>query len=147
MNHAIEVTSLEKRYGAHKVLKGLTFSVRQGEIFALLGANGAGKTTTLECLEGLRPYDSGCIVVSGKRGIQLQSASLPGYLQCREAVQLFAKWNHVPVDTAMLAALGIPDLAKNGTTPSLPDRNAGSIWPWPCWVTQIRFSWTSPPLA
>ena len=129
MNHAIEVTSLEKRYGAHKVLKGLTFSVRQGEIFALLGANGAGKTTTLECLEGLRPYDSGCIVVSGKRGIQLQSASLPGYLQCREAVQLFAKWNHVPVDTAMLAALGIPDLAKNGTTPSLPDRNAGSIWP------------------
>ena len=35
MNHAIEVTSLEKRYGAHKVLKGLTFSVRQGEIFAL----------------------------------------------------------------------------------------------------------------
>lgn len=85
MNHAIEVTSLEKRYGAHKVLKGLTFSVRQGEIFALLGANGAGKTTTLECLEGLRPYDSGCIVVSGKRGIQLQSASLPGYLQCREA--------------------------------------------------------------
>ena len=112
MNHAIEVTSLEKRYGAHKVLKGLTFSVRQGEIFALLGANGAGKTTTLECLEGLRPYDSGCIVVSGKRGIQLQSASLPGYLQCREAVQLFAKWNHVPVDTTMLAALGIPDLAK-----------------------------------
>ena len=65
MNHAIEVTSLEKCYGAHKVLKGLTFSVRQGEIFALLGANGAGKTTTLECLEGLRPYDSGCIVVSG----------------------------------------------------------------------------------
>lgn len=112
MNHAIEVTNLEKCYGAHKVLKGLTFSVRQGEIFALLGANGAGKTTTLECLEGLRPYDSGCIVVSGKRGIQLQSASLPGYLQCREAVQLFAKWNHVPVDTAMLAALGIPDLAK-----------------------------------
>ena len=48
MNHAIEVTSLEKCYGAHKVLKGLTFSVRQGEIFALLGANGAGKTTTLE---------------------------------------------------------------------------------------------------
>ena len=112
MNHTIEVTNLEKCYGAHKVLKGLTFSVRQGEIFALLGANGAGKTTTLECLEGLRPYDSGCIVVSGKRGIQLQSASLPGYLQCREAVQLFAKWNHVPVDTAMLAALGIPDLAK-----------------------------------
>ncbi len=37
MNHAIEVTNLEKCYGAHKVLKGLTFSVRQGEIFAPRG--------------------------------------------------------------------------------------------------------------
>lgn len=78
MNHAIEVTSLEKRYGAHKVLKGLTFSVRQGEIFALLGANGAGKTTTLECLEGLRPYDSGCIVVSGNGGFNCNPPPFPG---------------------------------------------------------------------
>ena len=77
MNHAIEVTNLEKCYGAHKVLKGLTFSVRQGEIFALLGANGAGKTTTLECLEGLRPYDSGCIVVSGKRGFNCNPPPYP----------------------------------------------------------------------
>lgn len=54
MNSAIEVCGLEKSYGSHKVLKGLDFQIRAGEIFALLGVNGAGKTTALECMEGLR---------------------------------------------------------------------------------------------
>ena len=68
MNHAIEVTSLEKRYGAHKVLKGLTFSVRQGEIFALLGANGAGKTTFLRILSGdLEPTTGEVIIPKNER--------------------------------------------------------------------------------
>ncbi|MCI8976731.1 MAG: ATP-binding cassette domain-containing protein, partial [Lachnospiraceae bacterium] len=37
----------------------IIFILQQGEIFALLGVNGAGKTTSLECIEGLRKYDSG----------------------------------------------------------------------------------------
>ena len=45
---------------------GLIFKLKKGEIFALLGVNGAGKTTTLECIEGLRKYDGGTIVVNGK---------------------------------------------------------------------------------
>ena len=61
MNDAINICNLTKSYGTHAVLKGLNFCVRQGEIFALLGINGAGKTTTLECIEGLRKYDSGNI--------------------------------------------------------------------------------------
>lgn len=56
------------------VLKGLNLQIEKGEIFALLGINGAGKTTALECMEGLRKYDSGTISVNGKTGIQLQSA-------------------------------------------------------------------------
>ena len=51
---------------ANMVLRGLDFQIKQGEIFALLGVNGAGKTTTLECIEGLRKYDEGKIVVNGK---------------------------------------------------------------------------------
>ena len=61
MNEAIKISGLKKSYGAHVVLNGLDFCVRQGEIFALLGVNGAGKTTSLECIEGLRKYDSGNI--------------------------------------------------------------------------------------
>ena len=42
MKNAVEIRGLRKSYGAHEVLKGLDFRVRQGEIFALLGVNGAG---------------------------------------------------------------------------------------------------------
>lgn len=77
MNEAIKISNLSKSYGTHIVLNGLDFSVQQGEIFALLGVNGAGKTTSLECIEGLRKYDSGNITINGIMGIQLQSASLP----------------------------------------------------------------------
>ena len=50
----IEVAGLRCVYGEHVAVDGIDFSVRRGEVFALLGANGAGKTTTLEALEGHR---------------------------------------------------------------------------------------------
>ena len=112
MNEAIKIKNLKKSYGTHVVLDGLDFCVQQGEIFALLGVNGAGKTTSLECIEGLRKYDSGTIAITGKVGIQLQSSSLPGYIKPLEAVKLFAKWNKVPLDRAILDALGIHDFAR-----------------------------------
>lgn len=112
MTHAIQINGLCKSYNNHSVLKGLDFSVRKGEVFALLGVNGAGKTTTLECIEGLKPYDSGSIEINGKIGIQLQSSSLPAHIRPMEAVKLFACWNHSEIDDAMLEALGIPDLGK-----------------------------------
>lgn len=112
MNAAIQVTNLQKSYGSHKVLQGLTFQVNQGEIFALLGVNGAGKTTALECIEGLRQWDSGTVSIQGKAGVQLQSASLPGHIKVQEAIRLFAHWKGAKPDAAMLQALGIPDLAK-----------------------------------
>ena len=93
MSCAIRVEGLQKSYAGRAVLKGLTFTVEQGEIFALLGVNGAGKTTALECIEGLRRQDGGSAVVWGKAGIQLQSASLPAHIRPMEAVALFAKWN------------------------------------------------------
>ena len=112
MSVAIQVDSLHKSYGNHTVLKGLDFNVVKGEIFAILGVNGAGKTTTLECIEGLRKYDSGNIVVNARAGIQLQSASLPAHIKAMEAVRLFAKWNKAEIDYSMLEALGIMELAK-----------------------------------
>lgn len=112
MSYAIQVDRLKKSYGSHTVLKGLNFNVMKGEIFALLGVNGAGKTTALECIEGLRKYDDGSIVVNGKMGIQLQSASLPAHIKPMEAVSLFAKWNKAKIDCSMLTALGIDGLAK-----------------------------------
>ena len=45
---------LRKSYGSNEAVKGVSFAVEPGEVFALLGPNGAGKTTTLEILEGFR---------------------------------------------------------------------------------------------
>ena len=106
MKDAIQIRGLKKSYSSHMVLKGLDLQIKKGEIFALLGVNGAGKTTTLECIDGLRKYDSGTITVNGKMGIQLQSSSLPAHIRPMEAVKLFAKWNKTKIDDAMLDGLG-----------------------------------------
>ncbi len=110
MSIAVRVNNLVKNYGANSVIKGISFEVRQGEIFAFLGTNGAGKTTTLECIEGLRGYDSGKIDISGKVGVQLQSASLPANIKAIEAIRLFSKWNRSGVDTHLLTAFGIDEI-------------------------------------
>lgn len=112
MNDAVKISNVKKSYGNHVVLEHLDFSVHKGEIFGLLGVNGAGKTTSLECIEGLRKYDSGEIIINGKTGIQLQSASLPQYIKALEAVRLFAKWNKAAIDETMLDSLGIHEFAK-----------------------------------
>ncbi len=112
MTDIIEIKELKKSYGNNAVLKGINLAVQKGEIFALLGANGAGKTTTLECIEGLRTYDSGNITVNGKIGIQLQSSALQAYIKPMEAIKLFAKWNMSVPDSEMLKSLGIPELSK-----------------------------------
>ncbi|MCR1899822.1 ABC transporter ATP-binding protein [Irregularibacter muris] len=107
---AITVKNLQKSYGTNTVLKGISFSVNQGESFALLGVNGAGKTTTLEILEGIRCYDEGEIQIKGKIGVQLQSSSLQGNIKVIEAIRLFSKWNGCKVDAEYLNRLGIDQL-------------------------------------
>jgi ABC-2 type transport system ATP-binding protein len=62
---AVDVRGLRKSYGEHEAVRGITFSIAEGEVFCLLGPNGAGKTTTIEILEGYRPRDAGEVAVLG----------------------------------------------------------------------------------
>lgn len=62
----LEIKDLEVYYGAINALKGISFSVEQGEIIALIGANGAGKTTTLHTISGLIPAKRGSVLFKGK---------------------------------------------------------------------------------
>lgn len=112
MSCAIQVEHLKKSYGKHTVLRDMCLHVERGEILGILGVNGAGKTTFLECVEGLRKYESGKITINGVVGIQLQSASLPSYIRPPEAVQLFAKWKKAKASPSALTALGIDEMAK-----------------------------------
>ena len=62
---AIAVDGLKKRYGDVQALDGVSFAVREGEIFGLLGPNGAGKSTTVRVLATLTQQDEGSAVVAG----------------------------------------------------------------------------------
>ena len=62
---AVLVRDLHKSYGAVEAVRGVSFEVAAGEVFALLGPNGAGKSTTVEILEGHRARDSGEVSVLG----------------------------------------------------------------------------------
>ena len=100
----IEVENLTKRYGDVRALRGVSFSVQEGEVFGLLGPNGAGKTTTVEILEGLRPADGGRATVCGldphasgdalkqEIGAVLQSTALPDKIRVSEALNMFASF-------------------------------------------------------
>jgi branched-chain amino acid transport system ATP-binding protein len=63
----LQVDQIEVRYGTIAALKGISFSVREGEIVALLGANGAGKTTTQKTVSGMLRPAKGSITFAGKR--------------------------------------------------------------------------------
>ena len=67
MNTVIEVKDLVKRYKELVALDHFALSIKEGEIFGLLGPNGSGKTTTIHCILGLLSYDKGEIRVFGKK--------------------------------------------------------------------------------
>ncbi|MFI6857321.1 ABC transporter ATP-binding protein [Streptomyces sp. NPDC050416] len=101
--HVIEVTDLRRVYGGgFEAVTGITFSVRRGEIFALLGTNGAGKTSTVELLEGLAAPADGRIRVLGhdpytdralvrpRTGVMLQEGGFPSELTVAESARMWA---------------------------------------------------------
>ncbi|MEV5344386.1 ABC transporter ATP-binding protein [Streptomyces achromogenes] len=101
--HVIEVTDLRRVYGGgFEAVRGISFSVARGEIFALLGTNGAGKTSTVELLEGLTAPAGGRIRVLGhdpfreraavrpRTGVMLQEGGFPAELTVAETARMWA---------------------------------------------------------
>jgi ABC-2 type transport system ATP-binding protein len=131
---AITVDNLRKSFKKVEVLKGVSFNVQKGSIFALLGANGAGKTTTINILTTLLDADGGRATVSGfdvnkqsdkVRGtINLtgQFAAVDDILTARENLVLIGDLHHVknPAKTA-------DDLLKQFDLVDAADRRAGTF--------------------
>ena len=118
----VEVNGLHKSYRRVNAVNDISFSVEPGEIFGLLGPNGAGKTTTIECLEGMREYDSGSITVLGldpksdgqalrKRiGMQLQESTLPADIKVWEAMDLYASFYESTIEwKPLLEQIGLSE--------------------------------------
>ncbi|MFI7307609.1 ABC transporter ATP-binding protein [Micromonospora aurantiaca] len=98
----IDVDRLNLTYGDFHAVKDLSFQVRPGELYALLGTNGAGKTSTLEVVEGHRRQTSGTVRVFGHRpgdrravrprmGVMLQESGFSPDLTVRESVGLIGR--------------------------------------------------------
>ena len=64
-NNLLSVTGLHKSFGENQVLKGIDFTVRPGEVVALIGPSGSGKTTALRCLNGLEIPQAGTVAFDG----------------------------------------------------------------------------------
>lgn len=113
----IEVKDLQKSYGNFEAVRGLSFTIYQGEIFGLLGPNGAGKSTTLEIIETLREKSSGFVQVCGysidtnaeaiKReiGVQLQSSGYYPGLNLTQLLGLFAGLYNTTIDPLKILSL------------------------------------------
>ncbi|MEU2239962.1 ABC transporter ATP-binding protein [Streptomyces sp. NPDC018338] len=103
MTNAIEAEGLRRGYsGGFEAVRGISFTVPRGEIFALLGTNGAGKTSTVELLEGLAAPSAGTARVLGhdpyreraavrpRIGVMLQEGGFPSDLTVAETVRMWA---------------------------------------------------------
>lgn len=62
----IEIKNLRKSFGGNEILKGVSATIDDGEIFAIVGRSGAGKSTLLRCINALERYDSGSLRINGK---------------------------------------------------------------------------------
>jgi ABC-2 type transport system ATP-binding protein len=114
---AIAVRDLRKSYGASEALRGISFEIREGEVFGLLGPNGAGKTTTIEILEGYRTRDGGEVEVLGfdperagspfreRIGVVLQQSQLWPNLTVAETHRMFAGYYEHPRNADEVIAL------------------------------------------
>ena len=92
MSESLAVCDLQAWYGESKVLHGMDFSVRAGEVVTLLGRNGAGKTTTLKAIMGLLDRRSGSITLDGHEliGAAPYDIARKGIAFCPEERGIFA---------------------------------------------------------
>jgi len=122
----IRVSNLVRRYGDFEAVKGISFDVREGEIFGLLGPNGAGKSTTLEIMETLREKTSGEVLIDGLSvdtdaariksiiGVQLQASGFYPGLSLVELIDLFnGLYNEAADPMELLRLVNLEDKAKS----------------------------------
>jgi lipooligosaccharide transport system ATP-binding protein len=104
----IEAKDLTKRFGALTAVDGVSFSVRQGDVFGFLGPNGAGKTTTMKMIQCVSPKTGGTLRVFGmdvdsrpreikkQLGVLPQETNLDPEFSCIDNLVTFARYFNIP---------------------------------------------------
>ncbi|HWF55545.1 MAG TPA: ABC transporter ATP-binding protein [Solirubrobacteraceae bacterium] len=75
----LEVSDIRAHYGTIEALKGVSLSVKEGEVVTLIGSNGAGKSTTLRSISGLTPATSGSVRFDGSDITRVPAHEIPAY--------------------------------------------------------------------
>ena len=134
--NVIEINGLHKSFGEVKAVDGLSFKVKQGELFAFLGVNGAGKSTTISMMCGTIRPDEGQITVCGKNaltdiaaitskiGVVFQSSVLDSVLTVRDNLLSRASLYGI---TGKAAAERISELAELLDFSDLLKRTVGKL--------------------
>lgn len=122
----ITVENVSKSFGNRRVVDGLSFQVKKGEVYGLLGHNGAGKSTTIDMLLGLKTPDQGEATIFGMRasenrkkvfskvGVQLQQTYYQNGITVEEACQEYGSLYEQTADVdTLLSQFGLSKLKKS----------------------------------
>ena len=122
----IKVQNLYKSYGDIEVVKGVSLTVKKGDVFGLLGANGAGKSTTIECILGTKNFDQGHVSILGmnpqkerkqlfqKVGVQFQESNYQDKITVKELCEITEVLYKNPLDfNKLLEQFHFQDKVRN----------------------------------
>jgi polar amino acid transport system ATP-binding protein len=101
----VVLDGVRKSFGALEVLKGISFSVRKGEVICIIGPSGSGKSTLIRCINALVPIDSGSIRVEG---IEVHDPALDKLALRRRVGMVFQQYNLFPHKTALQNVMMAP---------------------------------------
>lgn len=126
MNNIIKVENLSKSYQQLTAVNSISFLVKRGSVFGLLGANGAGKSTTIECVLGTKSMNSGTVSILGldpktnrkdlfeKVGVQFQEANYQENIRVGELCEVTASLYKQPKEyKILLSQFGLADKEKS----------------------------------
>ena len=119
MGRILEVNNIQKSFGSTKVLRGISFSLEEGQVLSIIGASGSGKTTLLRCLNFLETPDCGSIAVDGALLCDFSSGKVMRDEEIRQNRLnfglVFQNFNLFPQYTALENVTLAPTLLKKGS--------------------------------